>query len=142
MTALNNIGLALAKIAGVKAMTDVTGFGLLGHLTEMCEGSQLSAEIDFAKVPILGEVGAYIEQGCIPGGTYRNWDSYGHNIQLADESQKLILCDPQTSGGLLIAVEAAATDEVEALLRAHQIEPQSFGQLIPPGKRLIDTTHP
>ncbi len=140
MTALNKIGITLAEISGVKAMTDVTGFGLLGHLTEMCEGSQLSAEIDFAKVPVLGEVGAYIEQGCIPGGTHRNWDSYGHNIQLADDSQKLILCDPQTSGGLLIAVETAVTDEVEALLRAHQVDPLSFGHLIPQRERLIVTT--
>jgi len=131
MTALNKIGVALAEIDGVKAMTDVTGFGLLGHLSEMCEGSQVSAEIEFAKVPILEEVEAYIEQDCIPGGTFRNWDSCGHKVHLADDAQKSILCDPQTSGGLLIAVEEAAVGEVEALLEAHEFDPNSFGQLVP-----------
>ena len=73
MTTLNKIGEELAKIDGIKAMTDVTGFGLLGHLTEMCEGSNLSAEIEFDKIPVFDAVHEYIKQDCIPGGTHRNW---------------------------------------------------------------------
>ncbi len=129
MTTLNKIGQQLAEIKGVKAMTDVTGFGLLGHLTEMCEGSNLSAEIEFDKVPVFKEAQAYIDQGCIPGGTHRNWDSYGHHVMLKDESNKLILCDPQTSGGLLLAVEDNATKEVEKLLNDNGLSNEMFGSL-------------
>lgn len=130
MTALNRIGAKLAEIRGVKAMTDVTGFGLLGHLTEMCEGSRLSAEIELDKVPVFEEAYSYISQNCIPGGTHRNWDSYGSQIRLKEESDKLILCDPQTSGGLLIAVDEDHTKEVEALFTAYGIHAVSFGRLI------------
>ena len=129
MIALNRIGTELANVKGVKAMTDVTGFGLLGHLSEMCDGSGLSAEIELDKVPVFEEVYDYISQKCIPGGTHRNWDSYGSGIRLKDESDKLILCDPQTSGGLLIAVDEVDIEKVEALLTAHDINPVSFGKL-------------
>ncbi|NQU33929.1 MAG: selenide, water dikinase SelD [Bacteroidetes bacterium] len=130
MSTLNIIGQELANIEGIKAMTDVTGFGLLGHLTEMCEGSNLSAEIDFNKIPTFDEVQQYIKQDCIPGGTHRNWESYGQHVQLKDESNKLILCDPQTSGGLLIAVEDNAIIEVEKLLNENNIICSPFGNLI------------
>jgi selenide,water dikinase len=129
MAQLNKIGEELAAIEGITAMTDVTGFGLLGHLSEMCEGSNLSASIEFDKVPFFKETAQYIAQGCIPGGTHRNWDSYGHHIQLKEEGNKAILCDPQTSGGLLLAVKQEAAKEVEALLEAHNINPIAFGQL-------------
>jgi selenide,water dikinase len=129
MSELNKIGQSLANIDGIKAMTDVTGFGLLGHLTEMCEGSKLSAEIEFDKIPTFPDVQQYIEQGCIPGGTHRNWESYGHHVQLKEDNNKTILCDPQTSGGLLIAVENGATDEVEALLKNNNIDAVIFGNL-------------
>ena len=129
MSKLNKIGLELANISGIKAMTDVTGFGLLGHLTEMCEGSKLTAIIEFDKIPTFADVQQYINQGCIPGGTHRNWDSYGHHVQLKSDSDKLILCDPQTSGGLLIAVENQSVPELEALLLANDIEAISFGEL-------------
>jgi selenide,water dikinase len=131
MTILNRIGTELADIDGIRAMTDVTGFGLLGHLVEMCEGSGLSADIEFDKVPVFEEVTNYITQNCIPGGTYRNWDSYGDVVRLKDESDKLILCDPQTSGGLMIAVEEDSADEVEAVLKSHDVNPVPFGHLIP-----------
>ncbi|MDZ7756526.1 selenide, water dikinase SelD [Rhodohalobacter sp.] len=137
MMALNRIGTELANVKGVKAMTDVTGFGLLGHLSEMCEGSGLSAEIELDKVPVFEEVYDYISQKCIPGGTHRNWDSYGSGIRLKDESDKLILCDPQTSGGLLIAVADDSADEVEALLKSCDVDPVSFGRLIPQSDVLI-----
>lgn len=129
MSKLNSIGQKFAKIKGITAMTDVTGFGLLGHLTEMCQGSNLSAVIEFDKIPRFAEVEEYIAQNCIPGGTYRNWDSYGQNIQLKDESNKAILCDPQTSGGLLIAVETSAISEVEKLLKENNIATQALGYL-------------
>ena len=138
MVVLNRIGIQLADIGGVKAMTDVTGFGLLGHLTEMCEGSGLSARIELNKVPVFQEAYNYIIQNCIPGGTHRNWESYGDQIKLKNESDKMILCDPQTSGGLLIAVDEDSTDEVEALFHAHDLNPVSFGQLIPKTDVLIE----
>ena len=137
MTQLNTIGKELAKIEGVKAMTDVTGFGLLGHLTEMCDGSDLSATVDFAKVPKIDNLDWYLEQRSIPGGTTRNWDSYGHGISLSDEAQKNLLCDPQTSGGLLIAVSPDSQKEVEQLLEENEMNSISFGQLIPKGEYLI-----
>jgi len=129
MTKLNIIGQDLANIKGVKAMTDVTGFGLLGHLIEMCKGSKLSAEIDFDKIPIFDTVTHYIKQGCIPGGTQRNWDSYGQHVKLKNETNNMILCDPQTSGGLLIAVENSSIDEVEVMLKKNDINTVSFGNL-------------
>jgi len=129
MTKLNAIGEEFANIKGITAMTDVTGFGLLGHLTEMCEGSNLSATISYQKIPRFADVDEYIAQNCIPGATGRNWESYKHAIALHDEHAKAILCDPQTSGGLLIAVEDSAIMEVEKLLKENNIEAQAMGYL-------------
>jgi len=129
MSKMNNIGQEFAKIKGITAMTDITGFGLLGHLSEMCEGSNLSAVLEFDNIPAFDGVEEYIAMGCIPGGTHRNWDSYGHHIQLKNESDKAILCDPQTSGGLLIAVEEPSIGEVEKLLRENKINPRQLGYL-------------
>ena len=114
-------------------MTDVTGFGLLGHLSEMCEGSDLQAVIDFDKVPKIDVIDAYLEKGCIPGGTNRNWSSYGHKIAAISEREKHILADPQTSGGLLVAVDAAYAENFEKLLSENQLASAcciSFGKLI------------
>lgn len=138
MSAPNKIGQDLANIAGVKAMTDVTGFGLLGHLVEMCEGSNLSAEIEFDKIPIFEGVHQYIKQDCIPGGTHRNWESYMHHVRLLEESNKAILCDPQTSGGLLIAVEDGSIEEVKSLLKENNIAPVLFGKLTTRSETLIN----
>ncbi len=110
MTTLNSAGYDLGKMPEVRAMTDVTGFGLLGHLLEMCEGSSLTAQIRFSKIPFLPNLKQYIDRNCIPGGTYRNWKSYGDKIGEISESQKLLLADPQTSGGLLIAVDHNAPE--------------------------------
>lgn len=129
MMKLNNIGERLANVKAVKAMTDVTGFGLLGHLTEMCQGSNLSALINFDKIPLLPNVQNYIDLDCIPGGTYRNWESYGQNVHLNDEKMKKILCDPQTSGGLLIAVEKSGIDEVKNMLKELDIDVEPLGVL-------------
>lgn len=139
MAQLNKIGQQLAKIDGVTAMTDVTGFGLLGHLTEMCEGSQLAAKIDINKIPKFKEVDYYIQQECIPGGTHRNWDSYGQHVALNNQNDRLLLADPQTSGGLLIAVEEHAIIQVKSLLKENQLPCESFGWLCEqqPNSKLI-----
>jgi selenide,water dikinase len=110
MTKLNSVGMELGKMDSVQAMTDVTGFGLLGHLLEICEGSHVSARIRFSSIPRVENLATYISKNCIPGGTYRNWKSYGEKISDLTEYQKVILADPQTSGGLLIAVDKNAPE--------------------------------
>lgn len=111
MLQLNDVGVALAELPGVRAMTDVTGFGLLGHLVEMCEGSGCSAEVFAERVPLMEGLNDYLEAGTVPGGTKRNFESYGGKISELDDSWKTLLCDPQTSGGLLVAVEPATRNE-------------------------------
>ena len=121
-------------------MTDVTGFGLLGHLAEMCEGSGLSATIEFDKVPVIPTVYGYLEKGCIPGGTGRNWASYGNKIRLHTTEQKHVLADPQTSGGLLIAVTPDGAPELERMLRQNGLPADSctpFGRLMEKQDTLI-----
>jgi selenide, water dikinase len=118
MTTLNKVGAALGKLKGVHALTDVTGFGLLGHLTEMAEGSNLTAVVDFSMIPVLEASKKYTEQGCFPAGTTRNWASYGHKIRLSDEMTFIILCDPQTSGGLLVAVDPMQVHEFQQAMMA------------------------
>jgi selenide, water dikinase len=123
MMQLNKIGELLGAVAGVTAITDVTGFGLLGHLAEMAEGSGLSARLNFEKIPqITDTLADYVAAKSVPGGTGRNWDSYGHKIGSISDYQKAILADPQTSGGLLIAVEEHAIAEVQELLRRNGLE--------------------
>lgn len=129
MCTLNKPGSRFGKLAGVTAMTDVTGFGLLGHLVEMADGSGLTAQIEFAKVPRLGSVDYYLEQGCVPGGTQRNFDSYGEKIAPLCEAHKLLLCDPQTSGGLLIAVTDDGEAEFLAVASELGLALQPIGQM-------------
>jgi selenide,water dikinase len=121
MMRLNSIGQHLAKIEGVHAMTDVTGFGLLGHLGEMCVGSEVRARIDMESLVWLTDLDFYIEQGAIPGGSRRNWESYGHNVAEISEKQRTLLCDPQTSGGLLVAAAPEAKQQVADLLLEHDL---------------------
>jgi len=107
----------MGKIDGVHAITDVTGFGLLGHLIEMVEGSGMSANINFNAVPLISNrLNEYLELGSVPGGTNRNWDSYGHKVNFQHQQdqilQRNILADPQTSGGLLMAVAKESVEEV------------------------------
>ena len=130
MCQMNLLGSQLSNIDGVTAMTDVTGFGLLGHLAEICEGSNLNAEVDFASIKTLDGVEDYIAQGCIPGGTNRNFDSYGHKIAAITDLQKAVLCDPQTSGGLLIAVKLDSEKEVFAVAENTGVELYPVGKLI------------
>lgn len=120
MSRLNKIGEVFGGLNYIHAMTDVTGFGLLGHLSEMCEGSGLQAVVEFASVPVLKEADEYLALNCIPGGTNRNWASYGHKIASISEYQKHILADPQTSGGLLVAVDPAYSEDFELLLKENK----------------------
>ncbi|TPE45229.1 selenide, water dikinase SelD [Pontibacter mangrovi] len=129
MMQLNKIGAELGQLPQVKAMTDVTGFGLMGHLSEMCEGSNLSAEVYFDKVPVIPEALEYLAQKAIPGGTHRNFDSYGHKLADLAPDQKHLLCDPQTSGGLLVAVDPAGRDEVLAVFEKYNLQLQPLGVL-------------
>ena len=119
-TQLNAVGARLPDIAGVHAVTDVTGFGLLGHGLEMCRGSGLRATIRAADVPLLPEVARLAQDGFITGASGRNWASYGADVTLPGDFadwRRGLLCDPQTSGGLLIAVAPEAADEVLRLVR-------------------------
>jgi len=126
MVQLNKIGEALGRIEGVTAMTDITGFGLLGHLIEMAEGSNCSAEINYAALPVADGVREYLTQRIVPDATYRNWNSYstktafekGVNVMEAFN----LLPDPQTNGGLLIAVDERSVDAVKKLLQENGLE--------------------
>ena len=138
MTTLNSLGEFFGQMDSVKAMTDVTGFGLLGHLAEMCEGSGVSAVIEFEKVPVIASIPYYLALNCIPGGTMRNWDSYGHKISDLAEQQRYILADPQTSGGLLVAVAETGVTAFEQALREKGEKFISFGFFEAHGHRRID----
>jgi selenide,water dikinase len=111
-------------------MTDVTGFALLGHLLEMCQGSDVAAVIDFKQVPCLDFVNDYIDQGCIPGGCERNFSSYGDDVGPLDPKQKKLLCDPQTSGGLLVAVKPDGKKIFEALCKENGLTLEPIGELV------------
>jgi selenide,water dikinase len=120
-TQLNTPGSALGALAGVHAMTDVTGFGLLGHLVEICKGSAVTAVLDYAALPILPNVLDYAARGCITGASARNWAGYGNSVVLDAErfgdTERALLTDPQTSGGLLIACAPEAVAEVLSVFR-------------------------
>jgi len=137
MLTLNKPGETFGKLSYVKAMTDVTGFGLLGHLGEMVDGSNLSAEIEFSKVPKLTNIDFYISQGSMPGGTKRNWESYGNGIEGVDEYKRSILCDPQTSGGLLVAVEQGNENEFISVAESIGLQLECFGKLVKRGDARI-----
>ena len=142
MTQLNKVGELLGKIDGVTAMTDVTGFGLLGHLIEMAEGCNCSAEINYATLPVADGVKEYLSQRIVPDATYRNWNSYstktgfekGVNVMEAFN----LLPDPQTNGGLLIAVDPGAVDTVKNLLKEAGLE--KFAVPVGSMKELADKT--
>ena len=126
ITQLNSIGEAMGKISGVTAMTDVTGFGLLGHLIEMAEGAGLSAEINYSALPVAEGVKEYLQLRIVPDATYRNWNSYSDKVSFEKGVNVMeafnLLPDPQTNGGLLIAVDAASVEEVKKLLEANSLE--------------------
>ena len=140
MVQLNKIGTTFSELPYIKAMTDVTGFGLLGHLSEMCAASNLSAKIDFHKVPLLDKavIDYYLKENCVPGGTNRNWASYGHKIGQLTDYQKNILCDPQTSGGLLVAVESAQINDFLKITKAKGLTLEAIGHFTKLGDTLVE----
>ncbi len=129
MLKLNAIGQELGKLSYVHALTDVTGFGLLGHLKEICEGSDVSAVVEYSEIPVFDFLEEYLEQKCFPGGTIRNWESYSEGIYGVNEKNRHILCDPQTSGGLLIAVDKKKTDDFEIFMKSNGYEISSCGRI-------------
>jgi selenide,water dikinase len=137
MVQLNKAGAVFSHQDYVHAMTDVTGFGLLGHLCEMAEGSNLSAVLFYDRIRFLPKAQDYLAEGCIPGGTRRNWASYGHKIGELSETQRHLLCDPQTSGGLLVAVDPAREADFQALALEQGLELQAIGQMIAPGEKRV-----
>jgi len=139
MLQLNKLGAAIAQFDYVHAVTDVTGFGLLGHLSEMCEASNTSAEINFSQVPILDKeaIDYYLGEGAIPGGTKRNWTSYGHKIAKTTEYQRNILADPQTSGGLLIAVAEEEYVAFENFVKSTPYKVNRIGRIIEKQEKLV-----
>jgi selenide,water dikinase len=117
-TQLNRPGIALSNLPSVHAITDVTGFGLLGHLLEVARGSKLKARINMAQIPMLRNVHQLAESGFVTGASERNWAGYGHDVNLAatiTPVQKALLTDPQTSGGLLVSCSPAAVEQVLAI---------------------------
>jgi selenide,water dikinase len=117
-TKLNKPGKALAELAGVHALTDVTGFGLLGHLLELARGAKLNAQLDMDRIPLLPGVEQLAHDGFFTGASGRNWDAYGMDVDLGEgvsDTQRVLLTDPQTSGGLLVSCDPDSVDEVLAL---------------------------
>ncbi len=143
LTTLNSIGAKFGAIEGIHAMTDVTGFGLIGHLVEMCEGSGLSAQINYANIPVMEGALQYLQQNMVPDATYRNWNGCSSKVKFEKgvnvmEAFKL-LPDPQTNGGILVAVEPAAVDVVKKILRDSNLENfiQPIGQMTAPQEKTV-----
>ncbi|GHM99842.1 selenide, water dikinase [Cytophagales bacterium WSM2-2] len=137
MLTLNKPGSQFGKLDYVNAMTDVTGFGLLGHLCEMCEGSNLSAEIYLKDVPCFDFLQEYVQQKSMPGGTQRNWESYGNKISTVTEEQKSVLADPQTSGGLLVSVDVGKSNEFEKYAASIGLYLKPLGKLVKKGEKVV-----
>lgn len=131
MKQLNSIGSELARIEGVTAMTDVTGFGLIGHLIEMCEGAKLSANIKFDAVPTFSEnvLKPYLDQFIMPDNTMRNFKAFSPKCSKLSAKQLQILCDPQTNGGLLIAVKKENENDVAMVLASKNLYSKQIGTM-------------
>ncbi|NIF55439.1 selenide, water dikinase SelD [Burkholderia sp. Ax-1724] len=133
-TQLNRPGAELARLDGVHALTDVTGFGLLGHTLELARGSQLTARVRYADLPWLPHVASLAEAGIFTGASGRNWDAYGQDVMLPatlPPAARALLTDPQTSGGLLVSCAPEAVDEVLALFHADGFgEARVIGEMV------------
>lgn len=140
---LNKVGEELSKVKGIHAITDVTGFGLLGHLIEMAEGSGLSAILNYNAIPILNEAKEYLQQRIIPDATYRNWNSYSQQVKFEQEVNVMeafnILPDPQTNGGLLIAASIEAVKEIKEIFCAQQLHSfiHPIGKLVKRAEKIV-----
>ena len=143
MSKLNSIGKELGKINGVTAITDVTGFGLLGHLIEMAEGSNVSAELYYEKIPVLEAAKIYLAQRIVPDATYRNWNSYNSKVSFETGVNVMeafnLLPDPQTNGGLLIAIEPNSLSLVIDLFKKQDLQEYTtvIGTFIKRGEKTI-----
>jgi selenide,water dikinase len=139
-TQLNTPGEALSEMAGVHALTDVTGFGLAGHLLEILRGSKLAGEIRFGDLPLIAEAVEWAKQGTRTGATDRNWTGYGHDVRLvkgAPDWQRVLITDPQTSGGLLVAcTPEAERDVLSEFQRRGFAEARTIGRLMVGAARL------
>ena len=140
MCQLNSIGSVLGHQEYVHALTDVTGFGLLGHLIELCEGSQLSATIDYPAIPLLPMVKELNAQYVYADNTMRNWKSYESKVTGVVGESLLTLCDPQTSGGLLIAVSSSDRAAFESLMSTRQTPSILIGEVIAKGEKVVVVT--
>ena len=145
-TQLNTPGSTLGCLAGVHAMTDVTGFGLLGHLVEICKGSSVAAELDYAALPILPNALDYAAKGCITGASARNWAGYGEHVLLDPKRfgdvERALLTDPQTSGGLLVACAPELATEVLSIFLQQGFEHAAVIGEIVDGEPQVRFTHP
>jgi selenide,water dikinase len=130
MSQLNSIGADLGTLSYVHALTDVTGFGLLGHLIEMCDGSDLSAALYYNEVPLLGHVKDLTAKFIYADNTMRNWKSYESKVEGISGESLLTLCDPQTSGGLLIAVAPESENEITDMLSSHGLPVAKIGKML------------
>ncbi|MFP4698355.1 MAG: selenide, water dikinase SelD [Eubacteriales bacterium] len=137
MTTLNKIGANISSLDSVVALTDVTGFGLLGHLGEICEGSRISAIINYEKVPLLPNTKKYLNMDCVSGGTKKNFKSYGHKVEEMTEEQRHILCDAQTSGGLLVIVKKEGVGEFLKITSEAGLFLESIGHTCEQFEKLI-----
>ena len=138
MCTLNKLGAEITEIPGVHALTDVTGFGLLGHLIEMC-GTEFSAQLYWNKVPKFDFLDTYLNQNIIPDNTYKNWNAWEHKVEgITDMLPFQVLNDPQTSGGLLLAVSPDALGEIQEIFEANQIKSiEPIGRITPRGGKII-----
>ena len=143
MISLNKVGEELGKLTGVTAMTDVTGFGLLGHLIEMAEGSGLGAEIFYSKIPKIEGVEGYINKKISPDATYRNWNSYSEKVKFEKDVNVMeaftLLPDPQTNGGLLISSKPGSVENVKSVLVNYGLEKftEPIGRMTPVSEKTV-----
>ena len=130
---LNSIGSQLGELNYVTALTDITGFGLLGHLIEMVEGSNLSAQINYLNVPIIDNIQDYTSKMIVPDNVYRNWNSFKQKVKNIGAESFFTLCDPQTNGGLMITISAEYQQEFETFLTENNLSAfaKPIGTIIP-----------
>lgn len=146
LTTLNSIGEAMGSIGGVHAMTDVTGFGLMGHLIEMAEGSSVSVELNYSAIQKIEGFSEYLSLKTIPGATARNWSSYGHKVSIEEgletEEAMNLLPDPQTNGGLLIAVSKHKVKELKEVFATYNLEKHltPIGRCLQKGEKAVVVT--
>jgi selenide,water dikinase len=132
MSTLNKIGKVLGGSSAVTAMTDLTGFGLIGHLTEMCDSGRLSTEINYSEIPLMEGVKELAAKMVYPDNTMRNWKAYSEKVSGIGGESLLTLCDPQTNGGLLVAVDPASTSAVESIFRDNNCFYRCIGRFLEP----------